>query len=228
MTFPYHVIDLTHTLTPAIPTWEGTVGFKQEVLLDYGQCTTEPPFCVQQFTLEAGLGTHLDAPAHCIPHGLTVDKLPLSDLLVPCVMIDVSAKAHASYRISPDDLIAFEQQHGPVPPRSFVVFHTGWARFWADPIKYRNNLVFPCVAKETAELLLKRDIAGLGIDTLSPDRPDGGYPVHQIILGSKRYLVENVANADRLPAKGSFALILPTKVQGATEAWVRLLALVSP
>ncbi|KTC96604.1 cyclase family protein [Legionella erythra] len=228
MTFPYRVIDLTHTITPTSPTWEGAAGVKQDVLLDYGQCTTETPFCVQQFTLAAGVGTHIDAPAHCVPKGLTVDKLPLSDLLVPCVMIDVSAKAHERYRISPEDLDDFERQHGAIPPRSFVVFYTGWARFWSEPEKYRNNLVFPCVAKETAELLIKRDIAGLGIDTLSPDRPDGGYPVHQLVLGAQRYLVENVAHADRLPATGSFALILPTNIQGATGAWVRLLALVNP
>lgn len=225
--FPYRVIDLTHDISPSMPTWEGGCGFQCEVLLDYGQCTTETRFCVQQFTFAAGIGTHIDAPAHCIPQGLSVEQLPLQTLIAPCIMIDVSSKAHADYCISPDDIVHFEHQHGLIPPRSFVVFHTGWARFWPDPAHYRNNLMFPCLTQATAALLIERDIVGIGIDTLSPDRPGRDYPVHRCLLGSGRYIVENVAHAEKLPAQGSFALILPMKIQSATEAPVRLVALVS-
>ena len=75
-------------------------------------------------------------------------------------------------------------------------------------------------------LLLKRNIAGLGIDTLSPDTPQSGYPVHQALLGEGKYIIENVANAIQLPPIGSFSLALPILTIGGTEAPIRLVAFV--
>lgn len=68
---------------------------------------------------------------------------------------------------------------------------------------------------------------GLGIDTLSPDRPGAGYPVHQLFLGAGKYLIENVANAVKLPAVGSYILALPLKLLQGTEAPLRLVALIN-
>ncbi len=51
------------------------------------------------------------------------------------------------------------------------------------------------------------------------------FPVHQKILGSGRYLIENVANGGKLPAAGALIFALPLKVQGGTEAPLRLIAL---
>ena len=76
-----------------------------------------------------------------------------------------------------------------------------------------------------AEHLLARNIAGIGIDTLSPDRPDSGFPVHQLLLGADKYIIENVANPQQMPKTGGFALVLPMKIQGATEAPTRLVGL---
>lgn len=67
---------------------------------------------------------------------------------------------------------------------------------------------------------------GLGIDTLSPDTEASGYPVHQAILGAGKYLVENVANADKLPPVGGFSLVMPIPTEGGTEAPIRLIGLV--
>ena len=51
------------------------------------------------------------------------------------------------------------------------------------------------------------------------------YPVHQTLLGAGKYLVENVANADKLPAVGSYSLALPILTVGGTEAPIRLIGL---
>lgn len=80
--------------------------------------------------------------------------------------------------------------------------------------------------KEAAHFLLSRKIVGLGIDTLSPDRPDNGYPVHAALLGAGKYIIENIANADSLPSVGSFILALPIKIKEGTEAPIRLIALI--
>jgi kynurenine formamidase len=225
MSFPYKIIDLTHTLSSHASSWNGGCGFEQELKLDYNDCTTDVKFRVQQIKMHAGIGTHIDAPSHCIPNGKSIHELNLQELVTPCVKIDVSPKVHERYSVLAEDIENFEKRHGNINPSTFVIIHTGWGKFWNDPKKYRNNLVFPSVSKEAALLLLQRDIAGIGIDTLSPDRPDEGYSTHKIILGAGKYIVENVANGESLPATGCYSLALPIKTLNGTEAPARLIAL---
>jgi len=97
---------------------------------------------------------------------------------------------------------------------------------WHDTNKYRNNLQFPSITEDTAQVLLQRNIAGLGIDTLSPDIPTTGYIVHKMILGSGKYIIENIAHANQLPPTGSLSLCLPMTIQSGTEVPVRLLGLI--
>lgn len=224
--FPYHIIDLTQTLNESIPSWTGSCGFHQEVKLDYDLTTSDVSFRVQQLKMHAGIGTHIDAPAHCSLGKATIDELDLNNLIAPCVMVDVSTQAHENYLVSLDDIIAFEKKHGAIEPKSFVIIRTGWEKFWQEPKKYHNNYRFPSVSKDAADFLIQRKAVGLGIDTLSPDSPGSGYPVHAAFLGSEKYIVENVANSASLPPKGSFILALPIKTLHGTEAPMRLVGLI--
>ena len=227
MTFPFKAIDLTHIISPTTPSWEGDCGFQHQVILDYGDCTTPVKFKVQKINMYAGLGTHIDAPAHCFPGGKTVDQLELNELIAPCIVIDVSKQAHESWQLSPEDIRQFECEHGQIGAESFVMIRTGWDQYWNEPDKYRNHLQFPSVSRDAADLLLERKIVGLGIDTLSPDTPDSGYPVHETILGAGKYLVENVGNLSKMPPKGGFSLALPIQIKDGTEAPIRLIGLIN-
>ena len=142
-------------------------------------------------------------------------------------MIDVSQFAHERFSLSKGDIKNFEKEFGQVQPGSFVMIRTGWEQFWGHPEKYRNNHLFPSVSQDVAEFLLERQIVGLGIDTLSPDRPEDGYPVHAALLGAGKYIVENAAHLSGFPPIGSFILALPIKIKGGTEAPVRLIALLN-
>lgn len=224
-TFPFKVVDLTHTLSPTTPSWTGDCGFQHQLVTDYKDGSTPVQFRVQAINMHAGVGTHMDAPAHCIPGGKTIDTLALNDLIAPCIVIDVSKHAHATYQCSVADIHAFEQRHGTIPQGSFVIIRTGWDQFWHQPEQYRNDLQFPSVTLSAAQLLLERNIVGLGIDTLSADTEKSGYPVHQAILSAGKYLVENVAHSAKLPPIGSFSLALPILTEGGTEAPIRLIGL---
>lgn len=226
LSFPYELIDLTHTLDESVPSWDGKCGLNLTTKIDYTDCSTDTTFRVQQISMHAGIGTHLDAPAHCIKGGLTIDQMPLSQLIAPCFLIDISQKSDAQYSLCVKDIEEFEKLHGTIAQGSFVMIKTGWQRFWNEPEKYRNDLNFPSCSAEAAQLLVERNICGLGIDTLSPDRPDGGFPVHKIVLGAGKYLVENAANLDKLPPTGSFVMIMPLKIKGGTEAPIRLIGLI--
>ncbi len=222
----FQTIDLTHSLSPTVPTWSGDCGFQDRVIVDY------PEACrVQAIEMNAGTGTHLDAPAHFIPGAKTIAELPLEEGIAPLIVIDVSKKAHADYYISAEDLRDFETQHGKIKAESWVIGYTGWDRYWQDPALYRNvdaagKMHFPGFSSEAADYLLERKIKGLGIDSLSPDCLDLSFPVHYLILGAGKMIAENLSNCQKLPPVGAYGFFLPIKTVGGTEAVMRALALV--
>ena len=226
MKFPYKLVDLTHTLDSSIPTWDGGCGFNHDLHLDYTNCEGEDKFRVMKITMHAGIGTHMDAPSHCIIGGKCIQEFDVNDLCMPCVVINVSSKAHERYSISLEDIRDAESIHGQISKGSCVMIRTGWDGFWSDPKKYRNNHIFPSITAEAANLLLDRDVAALGIDTLSPDRPEDGFNVHQAFLSKNKILIENVTNLDKMPSVGSYVMALPIKVKDGTEAPIRLIGLI--
>ena len=194
--------------------------------LDYKDCI--PPYLFRKHYIETptGIGTHIDSPAHCIEGGKTVDLLDIENLVIDCVVIKVDSMANQDFIIIPEIIKAFEEKNGQIKPNSFVLFYTGWDAHWKTPEKYINNHHFPSVHEDTARLLLERNIAGLGIDTLSADTGHQGFPVHNLILGAGKYLVENIANAKDLPEVGVKICVLPIKIKDVAEAPIRLIALI--
>lgn len=225
------LIDLTHSLGPEVPSWNGSCCFHLKTVLDHKDCSDTVKFKVQEIICGGGIGTHIDAPIHCFADGISIDQIPLTTLHGPVVVIDVTAIADASYKISVADIHTFEKIFGPIEPGTFVIGNTGWSRYWSDPKSYRNPdsngvMHFPTFSKEAAELLLKRGIVGLGIDTLSPDAQDSGFPVHEALLRAGKYIVENIANAHLLPPVGASILVAPMKIEHGSEAPVRLFGIV--
>jgi len=226
-----NLIDLTHTLDSTIPTWEGDCGFHSIIEADYQDFKKPAQFRIQSLTCKAGIGTHLDAPRHCFVMGTSVAQLPLKQLVCPLYVMDVSMRSHADYHITVDDVLAFERQHGAVVAGSLFIGYTGWDMFWHDVLAYRNVdergvMHFPRFSAEAVTLLLTRGVVGIGIDTLSPDGADYTFPVHQLVLGSGGYIIENVAHAKLAPPVGALAVVAPLKVKDGTEAPIRLMAMV--
>lgn len=125
-------IDLTHTLSSPIPSWDGDCCFTAPIVYDYKDSKEPNLFRIHRIEAKAGCGTHMDAPAHCIPGGKTIDTLDLDTLLVDCIVIDISESAHEKYVAGLDCIETFEREHGKVPVGSFVIFYTGWDKYWDD------------------------------------------------------------------------------------------------
>lgn len=223
---PFKIIDLTHPLSLDVPTWSGSCGFCLEIKKDY-----EKIFRVQQIKMHAGIGTHMDAPSHRFQEGISIADIPLEQLIVPACVIDVSQKADPDYEISVEDIEHYEITYGTIPKHSLVIGYTGWDRFWTNKEAYRNldetgRMHFPAFSANAAKLLLQKDVAGIAIDTFSPDCLDFSFPVHQLILGAEKYIIENIANASQLPAKGSYVIALPLRIEEGTESPIRIIALI--
>ena len=221
-------IDLTHVVNKDIPTWDGGCGFSSTVNCDYGDIGLQ----VRSNTHPAGVGTHIDAPSHAVEFGISIDQIPLEDLITRCCVINIQDKCliNANYQITVGDIKLFELEYGIIPKDSVVIANTGWYRYWNNAEKYRgndteNNLNFPTFSVEAAEFLLERGVNGIAIDTLSPD-VDLRFPVHKLVLGAGRYIVENLNNLDLLPPIGGNIMVLPIKTQSETEAMVRAVGVV--
>jgi len=224
----YELIDCSHFITEKIPTWDGTSGLKYEVVMDY-----DKGFRVQKLHMLAGLSTHIDAPSHCKKGGQNVASIPLQNLFCPFVVIDVSKKSSPDLIVSLDDIKNYEKKFGKILPGSFVAINTGWHRFWNNPKKYRNvggdkKMHFPSVSTACARYLLVCSIAGLGIDTLSPDGPDLTFPVHKLLLRNNCYIVENLAFPKKQFCRTAFSVIAPLKLKNGSESPVRVFVVETP
>jgi len=226
----YSFVDLTHLLHEGIPTWSGGCGFRLEIKLDY-----DKGLRVQSVKSHAGVGTHLDAPSHFVAGGCNIGQIPLEQLIVPACVLDVTKEMEPDFFVRASHIEYFEKYIGPIPPNSLFIARTGWDQFWDRGENYRNadsqgRMHFPGFSLEAATLLLKRKIAGIGIDTLSPDGSINGpgihYPVHELILGAGKYIIENLTQLEKMPSLGAYVIALPPKVQEATETAARVVGLV--
>lgn len=219
-------IDLTHSLSADVPHWGVDVGFKYNArYIQSPESHSNVKFRVQRLEMSSGIGTHMDAPSHCFEHAPAINDIPLQSLITLCRVIDVSNKVHDRYSVTVDDIRLFEEKYGVIPKNTLVMIYTGWDQRWEQPEKYRNEKIFPNISIDAAKLLLSRNIVGIGIDTLSPDAFGSDFPVHQLILGAGKYIIENVANLKQLDPIGCFIFALPIKIVDGTEAPMRLVGM---
>ena len=219
------LIDLTHTIDGTIPTWSGGCGFQAEIKRDY-----DTGVRVMAYKMHAGIGTHIDAPSHFFREGKQVADIALEQLIVPLYLIDKSKEAHADFLLTPDEILAFEKRHGPIAQGSALLLNTGWAKKWRNSGAYRNldargKMHFPGFTAEAADLLLERNVAGIGLDTLSPDGTNANFPVHEKILGTGRYILENLTSLENVPPTGALLIALPPKIGEGSEAAIRAVAM---
>jgi kynurenine formamidase len=140
-------------------------------------------------------GTHVDAPAHIVAGGRTLDLVHLDELVGEALVIHVPGLGEKA-TIGVDDLGALPDE----VPR-IVVIDTGWAGHFGT----RRALAHPALGIEAARLLIARGMHVLGIDTLSPDLTDAAgtadFPVHEVVLGADGLIVENLTALDGLPER---------------------------
>ncbi|HEX2061284.1 MAG TPA: cyclase family protein [Thermoanaerobaculia bacterium] len=181
-------------------------------------------------------GTHLDAPIHFAEGKRTADQIPLSQLVAPAIVIDVAEKAaaNADYRLTADDVRAWEARHGTIEAGTIVLLRTGWGKRWPDRKQYfgddtpgaTDNLHFPSYGEDAARLLVTdRRVAALGVDTASIDYGQSSdFIVHRIANGADVPGLENVANLERVPERGAWVMALPMKIAGGSGGPVRVVA----
>jgi len=232
---PGKLVDLSYTFGPETIYWPTAEPFKLRRVA-YGRSAGGYWYVANNISMAEHGGTHMDAPIHFAEGKITAAEVPLANCVGPACVIDVAAQAarDRDYRMTVDDVRAWEARHGRVPRGAIVVMHSGWGKFWPDKKQYLGtdkagdvpNLHFPGFSREATEFLVReRDVAALAIDTPSIDYGQSkDFIAHQVLNGANKPAFENVANVDRLPATGATFLALPLKIEDGSGGPARIVA----
>jgi len=231
---PAKLVDLTYTFDEKTIYWPNAESFERHVD-HWGPRDDGKWYAAAHFAAAEHGGTHMDAPIHFGEGKRTLEQIPVSQLVAPAVVIDISEKCagHPDCLLQPADIEGWEKVHGRVPAGSIALVRTGWGKFWPDKKRYMGtdvsgdtaHLDFPGIGPDAARLLVTRGIVGVGIDTASMDYGRSkDFPTHGVINGADLYGLENVANMEKLPATGVLLIALPMKIGGGTGAPTRIVA----
>jgi kynurenine formamidase len=234
----YRLVDLTHAYSSKTVYWPTSPTKFTLERLAYGKTEGGYFYAANTLSTPEHGGTHLDAPIHFGEGKRTTEQIPLEQLVAPAVVIDVTSRAGADrdYRLTRDDVMAFEKQHGRIGAGTMVLLRTGWSRHWPNAKAYlgddtpgsASKLSFPSYGVDAAKLLVEERRAGaLGIDTASIDYGKStDFMVHRIAAAQNVPGLENLTNLDQLPPTGATVVALPMKIEGGSGGPLRAVALV--
>jgi arylformamidase len=207
------IVDLTHHLSDEMAIFPGLArpAFTDIAVVE------QDGYAMSEYHLLNHIGTHVDAPAHQIAGGDTLDEIPLERLITDAVTLDVSAREAGP--MTRDEL---EPLLGDVREGDIVFLYSDNGRNWGSEA-YWTGWSYPDA--EASQALIERGISAIGFDGPSADPVDTTtFELHRIWLGAGRMIIENVTNLDRLPPRAP-VVVAPMKVRGANGAPARIFAL---
>ncbi len=214
------MVDLTHAFSPETPVWSG---FGQAKFTPAFDPKTKRPYTLKEdgfrttyYDMVGQYGTHVDPPAHFAEGGITMDKIPLKQMILPPIVLDNTGyqKKDANHAFSVADLKAWEKKYGRIPKGSFVALRTDMGKdFETNPERFKRQ-PFPAWAFETIKFLYEqRGVTATGHESLDTDTTDK-MDSETYILQKGHYQIEVMTNLDKVPAKGALIVVTWPKVKG--------------
>jgi kynurenine formamidase len=225
------VIHLSHIIDSAIPQWLGDPPVEFETAAEI----EKDGYFLRSVSIGEHSATHINAPKSFYPEGLGVDEYLADSLVLPGVVIDISHKVveNPDYTLNIDDITAWELENGAIMSGSIVLLNSGWQEKWVvgNGQNFFNQdtqgvMHFPGFSKDSVEFLMSdRAITALGIDTHGVDGGmDNNFTINRLILGKQGIILENLANLDKLPAKGATIIIGLMRLKNGSGSPVGVLA----
>jgi len=233
------LVDLSHEYSDQTVFWPTADTFKLEKVAD-GPTPQGYYYAANNFATSEHGGTHLDAPVHFAKGHRSVEEIPLDQLVGDVFVVDVTSAcaSQPDYRVTTEDITAWERTNGELPPASILLLRTGYSKYWPDAARYLGTaergesavakLHFPGLHQDAAKWLAEtKRVKAVGLDTASIDYGQSKlFETHRILYERDVPAFENLTNLDRLPARGAFVVPLPMKIKGGTGAPLRAMAIV--
>jgi arylformamidase len=208
------VVDLTQTFANGMPVFPGLPQPSFEPIAKVEQ----DGYAMTSYRMVNHIGTHVDAPAHQIAGGDTLDEIALDRLVTDALTIDVSRRdPHGAVPL--DEL---EPHLDKVRAGDIVLLYSNNARNYGTDA-YWSGWSYPDA--DASRALIERGVSAVGFDGPSADPVDSTtFDLHRIWLGAGRMILENVNNLDQLPERAQI-VVAPMKVAAANGAPARIFAL---
>ena len=207
-----HYFDLSHSIQ------NGMTFFPGDPEPRLVPANIAPPWRVTQLCMSTHTGTHIDAAAHFMPHGKTIDQYPLTRFCVSGITVSVPGY-HDDEPINGD---AFADCLSLLPHGGAVLIRTGWDHYWNN----EHYMHHPYLSREAAQILLNSGVGIVGIDSLNVDStPQQTDYSHATLLGNDVLIIENLTRLDQLmPGKIYHFSFLPLALAGLDGSPVRAIA----
>ena len=203
------ILDISVSLNADLPVWPGDPQF---VLKPYRRISEGSVSNDSRIACSVHSGTHVDAPAHFIENGATVEQMSLDVLIGNATVIEILN----------EDIITAEILQNLKLPENMerLLLKTKNSALWARP-GHRFNPDFVALNSDAAAWLVQKDVRLVGVDYLSVQLFNDTEPLtHQILLEAGVVIVEglNMQNVQQ----GSYQLVcLPLKLAGSEGAPAR-------
>ncbi|HEV8462302.1 MAG TPA: cyclase family protein [Gaiellaceae bacterium] len=205
-------IDISRPLQEGIAAWPGSPGFR---VFAHQSISDGAESNASGIEMDVHVGTHVDAPAHFIQGGATLDAVGLHPFVGPAYVAEIDA----SDRIDAAVLAAAE-----IPKATErLLLRTSNSHddaYLGGP--FRED--FAALTAEGARWVVERGLVLVGIDYLSIQRFEDPPDTHQILLGGGVCILEGLDL--RAVGPGSYRLVcLPLPLVGVEAAPARALLL---
>jgi kynurenine formamidase len=206
------LVDLSHTIRAGLVTYPGlpapSISDHLTRAASRDVYATGTEFAIGAITMVGNTGTYIDSPFHRYENGADLAGLDLNTLVdLPAIVVhrrDVAARAVDIAEL-PDDIEA----------GCAVLIDTGWDRHFGTPA---YGVDAPFLSEAATELLVRRGVALVGIDSVNIDDASpaaaGRRPIHTALLGNGIHVVEHLTNLAALPARGARFTAVPPRVEG--------------
>ncbi|XP_033724650.1 isatin hydrolase-like isoform X2 [Pecten maximus] len=232
------MVDLSYELDSGTITWPSNPRFNMSIM-HRGFWTTHLWLENNRIDLAEHTGTHIDAPNHLANEAGNWNnhQIPIERLGGPGVIINVKSKAEANsdYRVTVDDLKAWEARNGRIPYGAVVLMNSGWQKYYPDynavfktnNISDSNTYHFPSWHEDAVDWLISnRVVYCVGVDTPSTDYGQSQtFPVHVLLSKENIIGIESAAYLDKLPESGSTIFVPVLKIRNGSGGPARMFAL---
>lgn len=202
-------VDISVPISAGLPVWPGDpqIEIERYRLISEGNNSND-----SRIACSVHSGTHVDAPAHFIENGTSVEQLPLETLMGPVTVIELLE----AERIEPELLEA----QALAPETRRLLIKTKNSALWANP-DHQFVPDFVALSSESARWIVNKGVDLVGIDYLSIQMfKDTGPLTHRILLDAGVIIVEGLDL--RQAAPGEYQLCcLPIKLAGCEGAPAR-------
>lgn len=197
------LIDISLSIQPGMVVYEGDPGVR---ITPHRELARGDPANVSIVTLGSHTGTHLDAPAHFLAEGATLDRLSLEALIGPALVVAVTADRLIGRR---------ELERSHMNGHRRLLLKTRNSALW-ELGRFTRDYV--ALDLDGARYLVEQGVQLVGIDYLSIETFHApGHPVHRHLLEAGVVILEGLNLAGVEP--GVFELLcLPLPVSGIDGA----------